>query len=512
MLHTDFFIPLMKQDFLNYIRDTFGFSPSEMTDFENVLRKPLKKTIRINTNKISVEDFKNHVEKKSAPPFSSGRERIQDRVVEGEYTQERVALRPASESWTLTKTPLGKNMFYIDRDDTTIALGHTLEHISGYFYVQELAASSSPYYLSGDRIDTGDYTILDMSASPGGKTTQLAEYYPNATIIANEIDKTRLKQLYENTDRLGTKNVFVTNYDGRFFANYPEVFDKILLDAPCSGEGTAYKTDEALKYWNIKNIKRIAKLQLQLLESALISLKVGGELVYSTCTLNRLENEEIVEKVIKKYGESIEILSPDSQESGLGLRSWPHQTGTGGFFVAKLRKVCSLPENGKKGKKLQKHTQGFEKISNTDEKEIQRFLSEHFSLKLSGRYYSYRNEAYYTEKNIDFIWENFFLYKCGIKIGKFENGEFTPNYYLGTHFGKFEKNSLKFSETDASRLLRGESIIAPYPPIPTFPLKGERSQLQEGYYQISQNNILAGLIKVKNGQMESILDTKFMRK
>lgn len=165
-------------------------------------------------------------------------------------------------------------MFYIDRDDTSIALGHTLEHIAGYFYVQELAASSSPFYMSEDTIDDSDYTILDMSASPGGKTTQLAEYYPNALIIANEIDKSRMRQLHENTDRLGAKNVYVTNFDGRHFKNYPETFDKILLDAPCSGEGTAYKTDDALKYWNLKNIKRIAKLQYQLLESAFIALKV----------------------------------------------------------------------------------------------------------------------------------------------------------------------------------------------------------------------------------------------
>lgn len=223
-----------------------------MQDFWRALSKPLKKSIRINTNKISVEDFR-------------------------DWTQK----RPVSEKWTLTPTALGKNMFYIDRDDTSVALGHTLEHISGYFYVQEVAASSSPFYLSGDQKDDANYTILDMSASPGGKTTQLAEYYPNATIIANEIDKTRMKQLYENTDRLWAKNVFVTNYDGRFLSNYPEIFDKILLDAPCSGEGTAYKTDDALKYWNIKNIKRIAKLQAQLLESAFIALKVWGELVYS---------------------------------------------------------------------------------------------------------------------------------------------------------------------------------------------------------------------------------------
>jgi len=456
----------MKQDFLNYIRDTFGFSPSEMTDFEHALSKPLKKTIRVNTNKISVNEFR-----------------------------DRSHVRPVSESWTLTETPLGHNMFYIDREDTSLALGHTLEHISGYFYVQELAASSSPFYLSGDQIDTQNYTILDMSASPGGKTTQLAEYYPNSTIIANEIDKTRMKQLYENTDRLGAKNVFVTNYDGRFFANYEEIFDKILLDAPCSGEGTAYKTNEALKYWNIKNIRRIAKLQAQLLESALISLKVWGELVYSTCTLNRLENEEVVTKVLEAFWDSIEIIPLNNNEDY--IRAWPHKTGTWGFFVVKIKKLSSLAQDEKKLKKLQKHTQWFEKVSNTDEKEVQRFLEEHFSLNLLWRFYTYRNEIYYTEKNIDFIWENFFLYKCGIKIGKFENGEFTPNYHLWTHFWKFKKNTLEVSEEDIQKLLQGESIETTHP---------------DGYYQIYSKNILAWIVRIKKGGILSLLETRFMRK
>ena len=119
---------------------------------------------------------------------------------------------------------------------------------------------------------------------------------------------------------------------------------------------------------------------------------------------------------------------------------------------------------------------------------------------------------YYTEKNMDFFWENFFLYKCGIKIGSFENGAFTPNYYLGVHFGKLQKNTLELSETEVSKLLRGESIATSSPPIPTFPPKGERSKLQDGYFQISFKNILAGLVKVKNGTMMSLLETKFMRK
>ncbi len=447
----------MKQDFLNYIQETFAMTPAQMQEFSCALSKPLKKTLRINTNKISIKDFTSHVEKNG---------------------------------WTLTPTSLGENMFYVDRADTTTALGHTLEHIAGYFYVQELAASSSPYYLSGDRRDETAYTILDMSASPGGKTTQLAEYYPNSIIIANEIDKTRMRQLHENTDRLGAKNVFVTNYDGRYFSNYPETFDKVLLDAPCSGEGTAYKTDDALKFWNIKNIKRIAKLQAQLLESAFVALKVGWELVYSTCTLNRLENEEIIEHLVKKYADSIKI--DDSF-----IRAWPHVTGTGWFFVAKLQKTASLQLTEDKNKKLQKHTQGFEKVSPTDEKEILRFLKESFELELTGKFYTYRNEIYYTEKNIDFFWENFFLYKCGVKIGSFESGTFTPNFYLGVHFWKFEKNTFEISDSSLHLLLKGEAVDI---------------SLKDGYIQIFRKNILAGIVRVKNRSMESLLETRFLRK
>lgn len=453
----------MKQDFLDYIQHTFEFSPSEMTEFSCSLSKPLKKTLRVNTNKISIENFKALAEK---------------------------------HSWKLWETPLGKNMFYIDRDDTSLALGHTLEHIAGYFYVQELAASSSPFYMSDDTVDESEYTILDMSASPGGKTTQFTEYYPNATIIANEIDKSRMRQLHENTDRIWAKNVFVTNYDGRFFKNFPETFDKILLDAPCSGEGTAYKTDDALKYWNLKNIKRIAKLQWQLLESAFIALKTGGELVYSTCTLNRLENEEIINKLTDKYGDYFNIISLSEDLSKPLIRSWPHKNNTGGFFVARLRKKQEIPENFI-SKKIQKNTQGFEKVSNTEEKIIQNFLEKNFALSLEGKFYTYRNEIYYTEKNIDFFWENFFLYKCGIKIGKLENGEFHPNFFLGTNFSLFCKNILQINAETLNNLFKWEE---------------ESVNTDDGYYQVALEWVPAGIVRVKWWVMKSLLETRFLRK
>jgi 16S rRNA (cytosine1407-C5)-methyltransferase len=453
----------MKQDFLDYIQDTFEFPADEMQDFIATLSKPLKKTLRVNTNKISIEDFKVLVKK---------------------------------QWWTLWETPLGKNMFYVDRENITFALGHSLEHITGYFYVQELAASSSPFYMSGDQIDTGEYTILDMSASPGWKTTGLAEYYPNSTIIANEIDKWRMKQLHENLDRLWAANTYITNYDGRFFGNFPEVFDKILLDAPCSWEWTAYKSWDALKYWNLKNIKRIAKLQFQLLENALIATKVWGELVYSTCTLNRLENEDILNKLTDRYGDHFSIALLDKKNNHPLVRAWPHKNNTGWFFVAKIVKTSSLPE--KKQKTFKSNPQWFEKLSNTAEKTVTEFLLQTFNLSLPGKFYTYRNEVYYGENNIDFFWENFFLFKTGIKIWKFDGWVFEPNFFLGSNFGIFKKNNFEVDAKTINALLKWEEI--------------DGKKMEEWYYQVEHNSIPSWIVKIKNNSMKSLLESRFMRK
>lgn len=377
----------MKQDFVNYISQEFNFSNNEIKQLEEALNKPLKKSIRINTNRINIKDFKALAKKNS---------------------------------WTLSPTPLGKNMFYIDRDDTTIALWNTPEHLSGLFYVQEVSASSSPYFLSSDTIDTSEYTILDMSASPGWKTTQLAEYFPNSLIIANEIDKTRLKWLFSNIDRMWATNVVCTNYDWRHFKKIPEIFDKVLLDAPCSWEWTGFKTDDALKYWNIKNIKRIAKLQFWLLEWALKTCKPGGEIVYSTCTLNNIENEWVLDKLIKKYWEYIEII-PLTKDSNY-KRNWPHKDLTGWFFVAKIKKIKSLEETFNENPVRQ----NLEKLTKNEEEIINKYLIESTEYKPEEIYlYKFKQEIYLTTKNINHLKDKIFFYKIGVSLWKLKDWRFT---------------------------------------------------------------------------------------
>lgn len=174
-----------------------------------------------------------------------------------------------------------------------------------------------------------------MAASPGGKTTQLAEAFPEAFIVANESSKDRLSQLIQNIERMGADTIGVVCDDGRRWGSRHEAFDAILLDAPCSGEGIAWKAPETLAHWHPKKVKGLAKLQNSLIESAFRALKVGGFMVYSTCTLNEFENEGPIEHLRGLFGDSLQIISSE--------RSWPHRKNGAGFFVACLTKTSSIP-------------------------------------------------------------------------------------------------------------------------------------------------------------------------
>ena len=455
----------MKKDFIEYIKKEFGFDDDEVKKFEDSLNTPLKKSIRINTNKISVEDFKK---------------------------------RALKNNWTLTPTNLWKNTFYIDREDAReVALGNTPEHIAGYFYVQEVAASSSPFYMSEDKIDNQEYLILDMSASPWGKTTQLQEYYPNSLIVANELDKSRLKWFFSNLDRMNSLKTVATNYDGRFFKNTPEIFDKILLDAPCSGEWTAFKTDEALKYWNLKNIKIVSKLQYGLLDSAIKSLKVGWEIVYSTCTLNKFENEWVIKKALKKYWENIEIV-PVSSEFEF-MRNWPHLNFTGWFFVAKIRKIKSI-ENKSEIKKVK---QNIEKINPTDKKKVRDFFEKTFDYDiLKYGLYNYMWEIHIIYKNLEEISEKIFLYKIWVKIWELKDWLFVPNFYAWT-FVKFSKNTLEVNKEQLDKLLKWYELTECRDVL--------AKHLNDDYYQIIFDNLEMWIAKAKNGKIKSLIPTKLMR-
>lgn len=298
--------------------------PSHLSldDFIAACQRPLRRSIRVNTLKISVEDF--------------------------------LAL-VAPYSWQLTPVPWCAEGFWIERDDEdAVPLGSTAEHLSGLFYIQEASSMLPVAALFAE--SNAPERVMDVAAAPGSKTTQIAARMGNrGAILANEFSASRVKVLHANISRCGIHNVALTHFDGRVFgAALPEAFDAILLDAPCSGEGVVRKDPDALKNWSVESNLEIAATQRELIESAFHALRPGGTLVYSTCTLNRDENEDVCLWLKAQYPDAVEFLPLNdlfvsAQEAitpeGF-LHVFPQIYDCEGFFVARLRKtqaVAPLP-------------------------------------------------------------------------------------------------------------------------------------------------------------------------
>lgn len=228
-------------------------------------------------------------------------------------------------------------------------------HEAGIYYIQEPSAMAVTVLLDpqpGER-------ILDLCAAPGGKTTHIAGRMGNqGLLVSNEIHPARAKILSRNVERMGIGNCVVTNEDsGHLRLYFPEFFDRIVVDAPCSGEGMFRKDELARSQWSPENVLHCAKRQQEILDNAAAMLKPGGRLVYSTCTFAPEEDEQAVERFLQEHGDfsiekpecaaALEGLShgrPEwSQTNMIGLedtfRIWPHKCEGEGHYLACLKKA-----------------------------------------------------------------------------------------------------------------------------------------------------------------------------
>ncbi len=242
---------------------------------------------------------------------------------------------------------------------TTTAISKTLTALPSYekgqFYIQGLSSMIPALTLN----PTEDEVILDIASAPGSKTTQIANLMQNkGEIVANDISRARLFKLKANLRQQGVTNVKVMNMPGeRIWRKFPEYFDKVLVDAPCSMEGRFTTTDpDSYKDWSPKKVKELSHRQQYLLRSALSATKVGGVVVYSTCTLSPEENEGVIDWLLEKERDSIEIeeiiiphleLNPGIIEWGKyhynsevrkTARIYPDEKFEG-FYIAKIRKI-----------------------------------------------------------------------------------------------------------------------------------------------------------------------------
>ncbi|MFP8818872.1 16S rRNA (cytosine(1407)-C(5))-methyltransferase RsmF [Enterobacter cloacae] len=307
----------LPEQFLAQMREALP-SHLSLDDFIAACQRPLRRSIRVNTLKISVADFLALVS-----PYH----------------------------WQLTPVPWCEEGFWIKREDeASLPLGSTAEHLSGLFYIQEASSMLPVAALFAD--SNAPERVMDVAAAPGSKTTQIAARMANrGAILANEFSASRVKVLHANISRCGIQNVALTHFDGRVFgAALPEAFDAILLDAPCSGEGVVRKDPDALKNWSVESNLDIASTQRELIDSAFHALRPGGTLVYSTCTLNRDENEEVCLWLKAQYPDAVEFLPLNdlfaSAEDAITpegfLHVFPQIYDCEGFFVARLRKTAAI--------------------------------------------------------------------------------------------------------------------------------------------------------------------------
>ncbi|MFA5258797.1 MAG: RsmB/NOP family class I SAM-dependent RNA methyltransferase [Candidatus Pacearchaeota archaeon] len=244
------------------------------------------------------------------------------------------------------------------------ALGKSEEHLLGYYYVQEIT-SMMPILALQPKTDE---IMLDLCAAPGSKTTQAAALMENkGTIIANDLNIGRISILSANLERFGITNTIITRHDGlelceRIKKSKTRIkFDKILVDAPCSGEGNIRCSPGTYLEWSENLLKSLGKRQKKLASAALELLKVNGEMIYSTCTHSPEENEEVIEHLLNNYDIEIkEIKLPIKFRPGISewkgktfseqikkaARIYHHDNDLEGFFLCKIKKLSEERKGG----------------------------------------------------------------------------------------------------------------------------------------------------------------------
>ena len=362
--------------------------------------------IRVNTAKISVEEFQR------LAPFD------------------------------LEPVPWTDNGFYVRSKDQVSKHPY---YFAGLYYVQEPSAMLPAATL---KAQPGD-AVLDLCAAPGGKATELGgRLGRKGILLANDISHSRAKALLKNLELAGVGNLMVSSaLPENLEAEYTGFFDKILIDAPCSGEGMFRRDPAMLKSYAEHGPQYYAEIQREILKSAVPMLKPGGKMVYSTCTFSRLENEETIRWVLENY--------PDMRFVPLGkdgvLRLFPHRVKGEGHFTAMLEKTGEpVPEKEKTAVKKQ-----------TLPKEYEEFAAKYLNLQLEDwQYRTIEDRLYALPRDICIKGKIRYL-RTGLLLGENKKKRFEPSQALAMFLKQSEaKSTISFAADDGRviRYLKGETI------------------------------------------------------
>ena len=344
--------------------------------------------------------------------------------------------------------------FYLDED---LRLSKSPYYYAGLYYMQEPSAMSPASLCEAKRGDK----ILDLCAAPGGKSTQIAcKLEGEGLILSNDLSNSRAKALLKNIELSGIRNTVITCEEPQKLASvYEEYFDKILVDAPCSGEGMFRRDIAVFNAYLKRGPENFAPIQASILDSAARMLKKGGYIIYSTCTYSKLEDEDTVLEFLKRH-EDFEIgvlpmyegFTPSKYIDG-AVRLFPHKLEGEGHFVCKLLKKGESTEDESEAKyskavKLPKSVLEFLKLTNIswDDK---RFY-------INNEYVYYLPEGLILDKKLRYL-------RTGLLIGRMNNNRFEPSQAFAMSL-KYEdwKNPVNLSIDDdrVIRYLKGETIDA----------------------------------------------------
>lgn len=364
-----------------------------------------------------------------------------------------------------------ENGYYTDEEK----VGVSPYHAAGVFYSQEPSAMCAAPLLAVK----GGERVLDLCSAPGGKGTQLAcKMDGEGLIVLNEPVFSRAKILSQNVERMGIKNaVVISEMPENLSVKFAGYFDKILVDAPCSGEGMFRKNaEEALAEWSEENVAMCAERQARILDEATKMLRVGGRIVYSTCTFSTEEDENQVEAYLQKHPEMRLI----QQE-----KLYPHKVDGEGHFAALFEKISSTAEWDSRIKDCKLW------ISQEAQKAYKDFEKSFFHTRFATRLYEAGGVLYDLPDGV-FDWKGIQVLRAGVRLGEVKNGRFEPSHSLAMCLKAEECTNVlaldKDSE-DVKKYFRGETLNA--------------DGLKNGWCLVCMDGFPIGLGKAVNGTVKN---------
>lgn len=397
---------------------------------------------------------------------------------------EAIAALSARYGWQVTPIPFCENGWLIHSSEKSP--GTTIEHKMGQYYLQD-AASMVPVSLFD--MDLPQPLVLDMAASPGGKTTHLIDRTGDkGFILANDGSKGRISALRAVLSNWGGANIAIINYPGESFgAWFPETFDQVLLDAPCSMENLRPTENRPLRETTIDERLRLHDRQLDLLISGLTSLKVGGQMVYATCSLAPEEDEMVVIAVLDQFPDAIQIedVSQRFQFHTPGitafgserfhpslahaLRLWPHLTGMSGFFTVLITKTDAMPTTRQAPPARDLSRTGLSPLTAEDVKALEDEITKSFGLSLSAVLDDFNLQLFQRSQQYFLIpaaylarFQDLPYEYIGMSLGKWVSDRFEPSAEFISRFGwQFTKGIITISTEQIDQWIAGRDIRNP---------------------------------------------------